>query len=496
MTELAQYQIVVIRPKGYVHSGAFMEVAETLLHAFKRLGFRATLTENRLSKEAVNIVIGVNLIPESIVSQIPPNTILYNFEQLSASSPWMTPAMATLFGRFQVWDYSSRNIQYLENQGLSRDVIHVPIGYVPEMSRIDSERDQDIDVLFYGSINPRRKKILDALQEENLHVVSLTDVYGSDRDQYIARSKIVINIHFYEEKIFELVRVSYLLANKKAVVSECDEDTEIEMDLRDAIALAPYDELVSACKRLLDSRELRVGLENRALEVIRKRDQCAILLEAGVGKVDVENEHKDTTMSDNIVYPKKINMGSGKDFKQDYLNIDLSDHWNPDIVMDFSDVSVVGKTFQTSRFSDVILAPDVFDEIISNDVLEHIPELVLAMTNCLRLLKNGGEFKINVPYDLSYGAWQDPTHVRAFNERSWLYYTDWFWYLGWKEARFDLKNLDYTLSPMGVKLKEQGVDEDTLTSTPRAIDSMSVTLRKRSLTPVEVEFVDKVSSPS
>jgi len=279
-------------------------------------------------------------------------------------------------------------------------------------------------------------------------------------------------------------------------VSECDEDTEIEMDLRDAIALAPYDELVSACKRLLDSRELRVGLENRALEVIRKRDQCAILLEAGVGKVDVENEHKDITMSDNIVYPKKINMGSGKDFKQDYLNIDLSDHWNPDIVMDFSDVSVVGKTFQTSRFSDVILAPDVFDEIISNDVLEHIPELVLAMTNCLRLLKNGGEFKINVPYDLSYGAWQDPTHVRAFNERSWLYYTDWFWYLGWKEARFDLKNLDYTLSPMGVKLKEQGVDEDTLTSTPRAIDSMSVTLRKRSLTPVEVEFVDKVSSPS
>jgi len=43
------------------------------------------------------------------------------------------------------------------------------------------------------------------------------------------------------------------------------------------------------------------------------------------------------------------------------------------------------------------------------------------MTNCLKLLRVGGVFKILVPYDLSYGAWQDPTHIRAFNERSWLY---------------------------------------------------------------------------
>ena len=47
-------------------------------------------------------------------------------------------------------------------------------------------------------------------------------------------------------------------------------------------------------------------------------------------------------------------------------------------------------------------------------------------------------------------AWQDPTHVRALNRNSWLYYTDWFWYLGWLEHRFVLsryETLDERLQP-------------------------------------------------
>ncbi|MBV5336502.1 MAG: hypothetical protein J0653_00360, partial [Deltaproteobacteria bacterium] len=74
------------------------------------------------------------------------------------------------------------------------------------------------------------------------------------------------------------------------------------------------------------------------------------------------------------------------------------------------------------------------------------------MKNSLDLLSCGGEMWITVPYDLSYGAWQDPTHVRAFNERSWLYYSDWFWYLGWDDARFDIIDQKFIYSPLGVYL--------------------------------------------
>jgi len=68
-------------------------------------------------------------------------------------------------------------------------------------------------------------------------------------------------------------------------------------------------------------------------------------------------------------------------------------------------------------------------------VLEHITDLKTYMTNCLELLKVGGVMEITVPYDLSLGAWQDPTHCRAFNQNSWLYYTEWSWYLGWEKQK-------------------------------------------------------------
>ncbi len=118
-------------------------------------------------------------------------------------------------------------------------------------------------------------------------------------------------------------------------------------------------------------------------------------------------------------------------------------------------------------------------------MLEHIPDLVAMMTRCLGLLRIGGTMKIGVPYDLSWGAWQDPTHVRAFNERSWLYYTDWHWYLGWTQTRFDATELKMNLSPVGENLRRSGMARDEMFRTPRAVDSMDVVLTKRELTPAE-----------
>src|SRR5579872_3891495 len=185
--------------------------------------------------------------------------------------------------------------------------------------------------------------------------------------------------------------------------------------------------------------------------------------------------------------PAKLNLGSGKDFRADYLNIDINDYWSPDIIADISrPFPKNGKLeFSTDRFGDITIALDSFDEIIANDVLEHIPDLVSVMTNCLHLLRTGRVFRICVPFDLSWGAWQDPTHIRAFNERSWLYYTDWFWYMGWTEARFDIAGFDLGLSPIGEALRQQQVKGEDLVRHPRAVDQMRVALRKRLLTEAE-----------
>lgn len=120
--------------------------------------------------------------------------------------------------------------------------------------------------------------------------------------------------------------------------------------------------------------------------------------------------------------------------------------------------------------------------------MEHVPDLVQAMSNCLQLLCVGGILEVRVPYDLSYGAWQDPTHVRAFNERSWLYYTDWGWYIGWLEHRFDLIAQTYVASDYGMSLAGSvGDDLVALARIPRAIDELQVKLRKRTTSPAERE---------
>ena len=179
--------------------------------------------------------------------------------------------------------------------------------------------------------------------------------------------------------------------------------------------------------------------------------------------------------------PRTIQIGSGKDFRPEAPNLDINNAWGPDAVVDVAADGVVNSILETARFGRVALQQDYFDRIIANDVLEHIPDLVSAMTNCLLLLRPGGRFEISVPYDLSLGAWQDPTHVRAFNENSWLYYTDWHWYLGWTEMRFDLALLQYTPSPLGAELQSSGVPLAQILRTARAIDSVQVVLRKRYL---------------
>ena len=155
-----------------------------------------------------------------------------------------------------------------------------------------------------------------------------------------------------------------------------------------------------------------------------------------------------------------LNLGSGKDRRDDCVNADIRADVGADWVVD------IGAFMQIDR---------QFSKIIAFDVLEHIPNLVQAMTNCRDLLEMGGEMHIHVPYDLSLGAWQDPTHVRAFNEKSWVYYCDWAWYLGWKGSRFHLSHLEMRLSEYGASLK---LPQEEILRLPRAVDSMYVILKK------------------
>ena len=168
----------------------------------------------------------------------------------------------------------------LQAGGLLGDGRHVPIGYVPQLTRIESASIQDIDVLFYGSMNTRREAVLRKLGNRGLKVIHAFNAYGARRDALIARAKVVLNVHYYDSKIFEMVRVSYLLANRKAVVSEVGPDTDLEPELSSAVAAASYDGLVDAATELVRDESRRRVLEVNAFETFSARPQVRWLAPA------------------------------------------------------------------------------------------------------------------------------------------------------------------------------------------------------------------------
>jgi hypothetical protein len=267
------YCILVVEPAGYQHSGAFFEVAEWLRSALTRLG-RNVLIGSAPMRERRNIVLGSNLLPPA--DELPADSILYNLEQIYFGSPWVTPELLRLFNRFEVWDYSARNAAAYPAIGLRVPKV-VPIGFAPELERIQAAP-QDIDVLFYGAWNDRRGQILGELKTAGLNVVHLYGVYGKTRDSFIARSKVILNMHQHAAQVFELVRVSYLLNNRRCIVSERGPDFTAERKLEGGIAFAAYEQLVKTCVELCSSPTDRIRISERGyLAFQRSRDLTALM---------------------------------------------------------------------------------------------------------------------------------------------------------------------------------------------------------------------------
>ena len=271
------FLVAQVHPPGYVHAQALTEFAECVYFGLRRLGVPAFYRE-RPDRAVRAIVIGAHLLPAQALAALPANAILYNSEQVDRESIWLRGPYREALRTRPVWDYSDENIRRFAALGIE-SARHVPLGFVPELARIP-RAEADIDVLFYGSVNERRKRILDALAHCGLKVVSLFGVYGAERDRMIARAKVVLSVHFYEAKIFEIVRAAYLFTNAKALVAECGPDTVVDAELRDAMCAVPYERLVDTCVELVHDTARRRALGEQAQRLFARRREEDILARA------------------------------------------------------------------------------------------------------------------------------------------------------------------------------------------------------------------------
>lgn len=270
--------LVTIEPEGYSHVSAFADLVESFEGALRSLDIAVERRRNALGVDGINLLFGGHLISsQAVADTVSYNTVIVNLEQFRGFNIESMPIYASLMRRLAVWDYSAKNVERVIRMTGNRHVHHFGIGYSPVMTRQLPASQQTTDVLFYGSLNERRRSILVALERAGLKVRHLFNVYGAARDAAIADAKIVLNLHYYEDSIHEIVRTSFLLANGKAVVSECGPETEIDDDVREALVAVPYDQVVETCVALIADDARRHEIEAQGLRLFAQRDQAALL---------------------------------------------------------------------------------------------------------------------------------------------------------------------------------------------------------------------------
>jgi len=251
MTDL--YRVCLIFPDENPHAACFREIGLLILSALKSNNFDCDLSINNLHPDRINIIIGYHLITfhDNLKNF---RYIPYQLEQLhSREFPFNSNMEAILRHALTIWDYSIENINFLKTKKLHARLL-LP-GYHENLEMIKEIKDEkkNFDILFYGSVGERRKKILDELAK-HCKVKLLLGVYGEKRDDWTRRSKIILNVHHYSTLLFEAVRVSYLLNNRCTVLSENSTDYCFD---KVNLCSARYENIVETCLDLLKNKEKR-----------------------------------------------------------------------------------------------------------------------------------------------------------------------------------------------------------------------------------------------
>ena len=105
---------------------------------------------------------------------------------------------------------------------------------------------------------------------------------------------------------------------------------------------------------------------------------------------------------------KKLNIGCGVDIKQGWINLDFATIAGVDVVHDIEKIPLP-------------FGNDEFDEILAQDVLEHV-EYIPVLKDLHRILKMGGMLTIRVPHFTSKSNFVDPTHKKLFSINTWDFF--------------------------------------------------------------------------
>ncbi len=183
--------------------------AERLADTLNTLGHTATLTREVNSEDDTLYIIYCAFQ----INDPPKNYIVYQCEQWG--SHWFNEHYWNIInGAKAVWEFGENNISKYPPM-LQSIVSCVPPGLINGETSV-----KNIDVLFYGELNKRRLDLINGIRAQNIHITYKQNVYGAQMKAILSRTKVVLNIHYYESGHLEAFRINEALCCGCQVVSE------------------------------------------------------------------------------------------------------------------------------------------------------------------------------------------------------------------------------------------------------------------------------------
>lgn len=153
--------------------------------------------------------------------RLPKRYILYQTEV--AGSHHFSPRYLQYIRRaIAVWDYSATNIPAYRHLNTN---IHIVPPWVQKSFVEDEVR--DIPILFYGWIegSPRRQRLLQEINQQlatrhSKPITIITNTLGPEMWHLLRRTRVVLNLHYYDNSPLELFRITEAMSHGCRVVSE------------------------------------------------------------------------------------------------------------------------------------------------------------------------------------------------------------------------------------------------------------------------------------
>lgn len=208
-------------------------------------------------------------------------TILLNLEVVGAAS-WgcFSGSQARRWSQVAVWDYSARNLDALFRASLlAPDGVNaavVELGHYPGIvTGVDTRPGdpaappRDIPVLVVASRNERRSAVVAEIERRGVPVLWPAHTAGAEREALMRRARVLLNVHYFEQRLMEAVRLFHALSVGVAVVSEETPDRLATLSWNASVTIVPYARLADAVVRLATDEAAAVAHARAGYDLMR-----------------------------------------------------------------------------------------------------------------------------------------------------------------------------------------------------------------------------------